>query len=89
MADRKRWMRWALYAVQLLLLFVLQETPGLLPPVMGAKPMLILAAALTIAMVEDCVPAMAFGILRACSPISAAAARWATTRSFSACSAFC
>ena len=55
MADRKRWMRWALYAVQLLLLFVLQETPGLLPPVMGAKPMLILAAALTIAMVEDCV----------------------------------
>ena len=47
MADRKRWMRWALYAVQLLLLFVLQETPGLLPPVMGAKPMLILAAALT------------------------------------------
>lgn len=62
MADRKRWMRWALYAVQLLLLFVLQETPGLLPPVMGAKPMLILAAALTIAMVEDCVPAMAFGI---------------------------
>ena len=51
MADRKRWMRWALYAVQLLLLFVLQETPGLLPPVMGAKPMLILAAALTIATV--------------------------------------
>ena len=63
MADRKKWMRWGLYAVQLLLLFILQETPGLLPPLMGAKPMLILAAALTIAMVEDCVPAMAFGIL--------------------------
>lgn len=62
MADRKKWMRWGLYAVQLLLLFILQETPGLLPPLMGAKPMLILAAALTIAMVEDCVPAMAFGI---------------------------
>ena len=62
MTDRKKWMRWALCAVQLLLLFVLQETPGLLPFVMGAKPMLVLAAALTIAMVEDCVPAMAFGI---------------------------
>ena len=41
MADRKKWMRWGLYAVQLLLLFILQETPGLLPPLMGAKPMLI------------------------------------------------
>lgn len=61
-ADRKKWMRWALYAVQVLLLFVLQETPGLLPFIMSAKPMLVLAAALTIAMVEDCVPAMAFGI---------------------------
>lgn len=62
MADRKKWMRYLLYAVELLLLFILQETPGLLPFIMGAKPMLVLAAALTIAMVEECVPAMAFGI---------------------------
>lgn len=62
MTDRKKWARYALYALEILLLFVLQETPGLLPHMMGAKPVLILAAALTIAMVEDCVPAMAFGV---------------------------
>ncbi|MGN0478350.1 MAG: rod shape-determining protein MreD [Hominenteromicrobium sp.] len=62
MADRKKWIRYLLYTAELLLLFVLQETPGLLPFVMGAKPMLVLAAALTVAMVEECVPAMAFGI---------------------------
>ena len=36
MADRKKWMRYLLYAVELLLLFILQETPGLLPFIMGA-----------------------------------------------------
>lgn len=63
MTDRKKWIRWSLYAAELLLLFAVQETPGLIPFLMGAKPMLVLASSLTIAMVEDCVPAMAFGIL--------------------------
>lgn len=62
MTDRRKWIRYGLYAAELLLLFVLQETPGLLPFLMGAKPILVLAAALTIAMAEDCVPAMAFGV---------------------------
>lgn len=62
MVNRKKWMRYLLYAAELLLLFVLQETPGLLPFIMGAKPLFVLAAALSIAMVEECVPAMAFGI---------------------------
>ena len=62
MADKKKRMRWILYAAELLLLFVLQETPGLLPLIMGAKPVLVLAAVLTIAMVEDCAPAMVFGL---------------------------
>lgn len=61
MTDKKKWLRWALYAVELLLLFMLQEIPGLLPFLMGAKPYLVLAAVLTMAMVEDCVPAMLLG----------------------------
>ena len=62
MTDRKKWMRFALYAVELLLLFSLQEIPGLLPKLMGAKPLLVLAAVLTLSMREEPVPAMGFGI---------------------------
>lgn len=62
MTDKKKWLRWSIYAVELLLLFLLQEIPGLLPFLMGAKPYLVLACVLTIAMVEECVPAMVFGI---------------------------
>lgn len=62
MTDRKKWVRFALYAVELLLLFALQEIPGLLPMIMGAKPLLVLAAVLTLAMREDPVPAMSLGI---------------------------
>ena len=61
MADRKKGIRWLLYAAELLLLFFIQDTPGLLPPLMGGKPFLVLAAALTMAMLEDPVPAMALG----------------------------
>lgn len=62
MTDRKKWVRFALYAVELLLLFTLQEIPGLLPPLMGAKPILILSAVLTLSMREEPIPAMGFGV---------------------------
>ena len=62
MTDRKKWVRWALYAAELLFLFVLQEVPGLLPRIMGAKPVLVLAAVLTMAMLEENIPAMALGV---------------------------
>ncbi|MBQ2667210.1 MAG: rod shape-determining protein MreD [Clostridia bacterium] len=61
MTDRKKWARWLLYAAELLLLFFLQETPGLMPLLMGVKPFLVLAAVLTVAMAEDPVPAMLLG----------------------------
>ena len=62
MPNRKKWIRYVLYAVEILLLFLLQDTPGLLPQIMGVKPLPVLSAALTIAMVEACTPAMAFGM---------------------------
>ena len=52
MPNRKKWIRYVLYAVEILLLFLLQDTPGLLPQIMGVKPLPVLSAALTIAMVE-------------------------------------
>ena len=62
MTDRKKWVRWVLYAAELLFLFVLQEMPGLVPPLMGAKPILVLSAVLTMAMLEDAIPAMLLGM---------------------------
>ena len=49
------------YALEIILLWVLQSTPKLLPALFGAKPFLLLAAALSIAAREDVVPAIIWG----------------------------
>lgn len=60
--DFNRLIRYLAYTLELLVLFMLQETPGLLPEVFGARPVLVLPAGLTMAMFEEETPAMAFGI---------------------------
>lgn len=62
MENRYRFIRYFAYGLELLILYMLQQTPGLLPPLFGARPILIIPAALAIAMFETEVPAMAFGI---------------------------
>lgn len=62
MRDPNRIIRSLAYVLELLVLFMLQETPGLLPPVYGARPVLVLPAAAAIAMFEDETRAMAFGV---------------------------
>lgn len=54
--------RFFAYSLELLVLFVLQETPGLIPPIESARPVLVLPAALSIALFESETPAMAFGL---------------------------
>lgn len=54
--------RFFAYAMELLVLFVLQETPGLIPPIESARPVLVLPAALSIALFEGETVAMAFGL---------------------------
>ena len=62
MRDMNRVIRYLAYTLELLVLFMIQETPGLLPHVYGVRPVLVLPAAAVIAMLEREVPAMAFGI---------------------------
>lgn len=50
------------YILELLVLFTLQETPGLLPAIYGARPVLLLPAVVTIAMLQRERSAMAFGV---------------------------
>ena len=55
--------RYLAYTLELLVLFMLQETPGLLPPLFGARPVLLFPAVITIAMFETEIPALAFGVV--------------------------
>lgn len=63
MRDFNRVIRYLAYVLEFLVLFMLQEAPGLLPNIFGVRPVLIFPAAVTIAMFEDEVPAMAFGVV--------------------------
>ena len=60
--DFNRLIRYLAYVLELLLLFMIQETPGFLPAVAGVRPVLLLPAAVSIAMFEGEVPALAFGV---------------------------
>lgn len=55
--------RFLAYTIELLVLFVLQETPGLIPVIYTARPVLVLPAALSIAMFEEETASMAFGLV--------------------------
>ena len=57
-----RVIRWFAYVIEILVLFVLQETPGLIPELGGARPLLVIPAVLAIAMFESEIPAMCFGL---------------------------
>ncbi len=62
MENRYRFIRYFAYGLELLVLYMVQQTPGLLPSLFGARPILIIPAVLAIAMFEPELPAMAFGI---------------------------
>ncbi len=61
--SRYRGIRYFAYVLEILVLFMVQETPGLLPAVFRERPVLLLPAALSIAFFETDLSAMAFGVL--------------------------
>ena len=63
MTDFNRLIRYLAYTLELLVLFMLQETPGLLPSIFGARPVLLFPAVVAIAMLEPEVPALMFGVV--------------------------
>ena len=60
--STRRVFRWILYFLELLVFFVLQTTPGIVPEICGAKPILLIPAALTIAVFEGDIGGMTAGI---------------------------
>lgn len=57
-----RTVRYLVFSLELLVLFMLQQTPNLFPEIYGTRPILLLPAVFTIAMFEKEIPSMAFGI---------------------------
>ena len=62
MRDMHRLIRYLAYTLEFLVLFMLQEIPGLLPPIWGVRPVLLFPAAITLALFEEDLPALFFGI---------------------------
>lgn len=62
MERRYQVIRYFAYSIELLVLFIIQETPGLIPAVFGARPILLIPVAVSIAMFENELPAMFFGL---------------------------
>lgn len=54
--------RYIAYSIEIVLLFILQTTPFLLPEILGSKPILLIPVAFTIAFFEKEIPAMFFGM---------------------------
>ena len=63
MIDKKhKIFRYIAYALEIILLFIIQTTPGFLPIIAGSKGILLIPAVLTIAFFEEEVPALFFGL---------------------------
>ena len=61
--DVNKLVRYLAYTLEILVLFMVQETPGLLPSIFGARPVLLFPVVVTIAMFETEIPALGFGVL--------------------------
>lgn len=63
METRFKVLRFVAYTIEILVLFILQETPGLIPAIYGARPVILIPIALSIALFESELAGMSFGVL--------------------------
>jgi rod shape-determining protein MreD len=60
--EKFKWIRYFAYSIELLVLFMVQETPGLIPALFGARPVLLIPVALSIALFENERASLLFGL---------------------------
>lgn len=63
MEGKLKFLRYVAYAIEIIVLYVISGTPGFMPEIMGAKPLLLLPVAITIAVFESEITAMIFGLI--------------------------
>ena len=61
--DRYRTLRWIAYISEIMILYILQNAPGLLAEILGARPVLLISAALSIAMFEGELAGIGVGVI--------------------------
>ena len=62
--NRRPWLLYTAFGLEILLLFLAGDAPGLLPAVCGVVPSLLIPASVSIALtVTDVLPAMVFGVV--------------------------
>lgn len=59
--KRLVFLKYFAYSILIILLYVLQATPSLMPEIFGSKPLLLVPFALSVASVEDKIPSLVFG----------------------------
>lgn len=62
-AGFNRIVRFSVYSLELLVFYVVQQVPNFFPYILGSRPYLVLAFALTVAILESEGVALAFGVL--------------------------
>lgn len=62
MALKYKIIRCVAYTIEIIILFVLQEIPYLMPSLLGVRPLLLIAAPMTIAILENEKMGLGFGI---------------------------
>lgn len=60
--EKYKWFRYFAYTIEILIFFMVQETPGLIPQLFGARPVLLIPVALSIALYENEKASMSFGL---------------------------
>lgn len=61
--NKYKYIRYFAYTIEILVFFMVQETPGLIPVLFGARPLLLIPVALSISMFESTMASMGFGVL--------------------------
>lgn len=62
MTDKHKYFRFLAYSLEILAFFVIQQTPRLMPEVFGERPMLLLPILVTIAIFENEIVGLFFGL---------------------------
>ena len=62
MERRNKILRYTSYGIEVLLFYILQGVPNLIPEIFGGRPLLLIPLAICIACFEEEIPAMAFGV---------------------------
>lgn len=61
--NKVRVIKYAVFVFEIFIMYIIQNTPNLVPEVFGGKPVILIPVVLTMAIFEKEIPAVVFGVL--------------------------